>query len=71
VKQKNETCSGPIPGIGVGGIKKNNGVGEFKYDITTIINVIMYPQYNNNMQTKNIKKITTEVKNTVSSVCSL
>jgi hypothetical protein len=41
-----------LPGIGGGGIKENDGGDEFKYDIRTFINVIMYPQYNNNNNNK-------------------
>jgi hypothetical protein len=31
-----------------GGIKENDGEGEFNYNIRTFVNVTMYHQYNNN-----------------------
>jgi hypothetical protein len=34
-----------IPGMGGGGIKEN-GDGEFNYDIRSFVNVTMYHQYN-------------------------
>jgi hypothetical protein len=37
-----------IPGMGEGGMKVNDGGGEFNYDIRTYVNVTMYPQHNNN-----------------------
>jgi hypothetical protein len=36
-----------IPGMGIGGIKENDGEGEFNYDIRTLVNVTIYLQYNN------------------------
>jgi hypothetical protein len=39
-----------LQGMGAGEIKENDGGGEFNYNITvrTLVNVTMYPQYNNN-----------------------
>jgi hypothetical protein len=37
-------------------IKENNGGGEFNYDILTLVNVTMYPQYNNFFKFKLKKK---------------
>jgi hypothetical protein len=37
------------PGMQEGEIKETDGGGGFNYDITTFVNVTMYPQYNNNM----------------------
>jgi hypothetical protein len=37
-----------LPGMGGGEIKENDGGGEFKYIVRTLVNVTMYPQYNNN-----------------------
>jgi hypothetical protein len=34
-----------IPGIGEGGIKANDGRGEFNYYIRIFVNVTVYPQY--------------------------
>jgi hypothetical protein len=38
-----------IPGTGERGIKKNDGGGEFNYDIRTSVNITNYLQYNNNI----------------------
>jgi hypothetical protein len=37
-----------IPGMGIRGIKENDGGSELWYILRTFINVTMYPQYNNN-----------------------
>jgi hypothetical protein len=37
------------PGMAWGQIKENDGGCEFNYDIRTVINVTMNPQYNNNI----------------------
>jgi hypothetical protein len=37
-----------IPGMGVRGMKENDGGGKLNNDIRNFVNVTIYPQYNNN-----------------------
>jgi hypothetical protein len=47
-----------IPGMKVGRVKENDGVGEFKsYIVRILVNITVYPQYNNMI----IKILTTQV----------
>jgi agmatine/peptidylarginine deiminase len=39
-----------------GGVKENDGGGEFNYIIRTFVNVTRYPHYDNKKINKNLKK---------------